>query len=229
MSTLPTSDGNGYGFYNLSTDDAGDGVNQAHAVGLCRGDAEPGQCRSCLENATLALPRLCPNQKEAVGWYDLCMLRYSNRSLAGRASGDIFRMWNPNNVTSEADGFFKTLQTLLNGLKNRAASGGPLRKYAAANTTAPGFATVYALVQCTPELTMQECNNCLDDAYRDMTSCCAGKQGGRVVGPSCNFRYEDYLFYEPNIDDPSPPPVASPPPPPAPTNTTTPIQGMSSK
>ncbi|RVW21893.1 putative cysteine-rich repeat secretory protein 21 [Vitis vinifera] len=38
-----------------------------------------------------------------------------------------------------------------------------------------------------------------------------GKRGGKVVAPSCNFRFEIYPFYEPLPDAPSPSPTNFPP------------------
>lgn len=216
LSNLPSQNDNGYGFYNLSY---GNASNQVHAIGLCRGDAKPEVCRSCLNDSTYLLKERCPNQMEAVGWYDNCMLRYSNRSLFRvKETLPQFFLWNTENVSSNiVDGYFQDLRSLLDGLKSRAAAGGSLRKFATGNVTAPGFKTIYGLVQCTPDLSQMQCNNCLDDAYGDIPKCCYGKKGGRVVGTSCNFRYEDYLFYE-STDDTQPPsappqpPTTSPPP-----------------
>ncbi|GMN19811.1 hypothetical protein TIFTF001_049951, partial [Ficus carica] len=225
LSILPSQDGNGYGFFNLSY---GNSSNKVYAIGLCRGDATADFCSSCLNNATQRLPQECPNQKEAVGWYDYCMLRYSNRSMLGLLeNGQTFLMWNLQNVTSNVDNFTTDLRSLLDGLKNQAAAGGSLRKFATGNALAPDFQTLYALVQCTPDLSQRDCNNCLDDEFGKIPQSGDTKIGGRVVGTNCNFRYEIKLFYEPTADAPlasSPPPPAptvSPPSPPSPNSTTT--------
>ncbi|GMN49775.1 hypothetical protein TIFTF001_018934 [Ficus carica] len=229
LSILPSDDGNGYGFFNLSYGNSSDKV---FSIGLCRGDAKPDLCRSCLVNATQLLPRLCPDQKAAVGWYDYCMLRYSNRSMYGvKESSQVFYMANGQNVSSNVDGFFEDLRTLLDELKNRAAAGDSLLKFATKNATAPGFRTLYGLAQCTPDLSQQQCNNCLDDMFAFIPKCCEAKIGGRVVSRSCNFRYETYLFYEYTADaPPTSPSLLSPtvsPPPPTSTNTTS-TQGKES-
>ena len=60
-----------------------------------------GDCIGCINNATAELRNLCPNQKEAIIWYDNCMFRYANRSIFGVMETDrLFYMWNPNNVTN---------------------------------------------------------------------------------------------------------------------------------
>ncbi|KAK7828875.1 cysteine-rich receptor-like protein kinase 29 [Quercus suber] len=197
-----------YGFYNSSY---GQNPDKVYAIGLCRGDAKPDVCRSCLNNATKLLTQLCPNQKEAIGWYDYCMLRYSLRNIFGiMENSPSFYMWNYNNVSANLDKFNQDLRTLLDGLRVQAVAGGSLRKFAEANATAPNFQTLYALVQCTPDLYQQDCSDCLTGAFGDIPSCCDGKQGGRVVRPSCNFRYEVYRFYDP-VADIAPPPSSPPP------------------
>ena len=144
-----------YGFYNSSY---GQNPDKVYAIGLCRGDAKPDVCRSCLNNATKLLTQLCPNQKEAIGWYDYCMLRYSLRNIFGiMENSPSFYMWNYNNVSSNLDKFNQDLRTLLDGLRVQAVAGGSLRKFAEANATAPNFQTLYALVQCTPDLSQQDC------------------------------------------------------------------------
>ncbi|XP_059656528.1 cysteine-rich receptor-like protein kinase 44 isoform X2 [Cornus florida] len=217
LSSLASDTDIAYGFYNSSYGENSDRVN---AIALCRGDVELHICRSCVNDSTAKLTQLCPNQKEAIGWYDNCMLRYSNRSISHNMEYlPAFYMWNQNNV-SNVDQFNQSLRTLLDSLKGQAASGGSARKFATGNRTGPDFQTVYALVQCTPDLSDLQCINCLDEAAGDIPVCCNGKRGGRVVAASCNLRFEVNRFYNDTIiDAPSPPPIPtspplSPPPPP---------------
>ncbi|KAL8222739.1 hypothetical protein R6Q57_020140 [Mikania cordata] len=44
------------------------------------------------------------------------------------------------------------------------------------------------------DLSSGACKTFLDDAINILPSCCDGKEGGRVVGGSCNIRYEIYSF-----------------------------------
>jgi len=57
-----------------------------------------------------------------------------------------------------------------------------------------GTKKVYAMVQCTKDLVFTTCSSCLEWIFRMYSDCCDGKQGGRVLGTSCNFRYELYPF-----------------------------------
>ncbi|XP_062006996.1 cysteine-rich receptor-like protein kinase 29 isoform X2 [Rosa rugosa] len=213
LSSLVSTNGNGYGFYNSSY--AENSTNQVYATGLCRGDVVADTCRSCLKNSSLELRKLCPNQKEALGFYDTCMLRYSNRSLYGLMEDyPPFTFVSTRNLSSsEVEKFFEDLGNLFRRLSSEAAAGGSLRKFAANNTTS-GFKTIYALAQCTPDLSEELCTDCLAGAYGDIPTNSYGKDGARIVKPSCNIRYEISPFYDlENVAPlPSSPPISAPSP-----------------
>uniref|UniRef100_A0A7N2QZ43 Gnk2-homologous domain-containing protein n=1 Tax=Quercus lobata TaxID=97700 RepID=A0A7N2QZ43_QUELO len=202
-----------YGFYNISY---GQDPDKVYALGLCRGDVKPDVCHSCLNNAT-NLTQLCPSQKEAIIWYDYCMLRYSFHNIFGIMEGSpAFYGWNYDNVSANLNEFNQDLRTLLDSLRSQASAGGSLRKFAVGNATAPNFQTLYALMQCTPDLSQQTCSDCLVGVMGSISQCCNGKQGGRVIIPSCNLSFDLYRFYDPTADTvPPPPPSQTPSPPPA--------------
>nr|GMC83834.1 putative receptor-like protein kinase At4g00960 isoform X2 [Ipomoea batatas] len=202
-----SSDLNQYGFSNVSM---GENPDRVSAVALCRGDVEPDICRSCVEDARRKTLQSCPNQKEAFGGYDKCMIHYSNVSTLGSWSRlpEIY-FWNLDN-SSSPDQFNQDLRNLLDDLLDRAANGFPLRKFAANNTRGPDFRTIFAAVQCSPDLAAPNCFDCLTSAFEDYAGCepCKGKKGGRVVRPSCNFRFETERFFNFTlIGSPPPQPV----------------------
>lgn len=115
-------------------------------------------------------------------------------------------MYSLTNVSDEK-GFNRSLNSLLDSLQDKASAGDSRRKYATGKISAPNFPTIYALSQCTPDLSQTECSNCLRNASARVGQCCQERQGGRVIYPSCNFRYEIKQFYETPIgEDPSSPP-----------------------
>ncbi|KAM5577307.1 hypothetical protein ABKV19_007917 [Rosa sericea] len=185
-----STNGNGYGFYNSSY--AENSSNQVYATGLCRGDFLADACRSCLNDSSHKLTELCPKQKQALVFYDTCMLRYSNRSLYGlMEDSPPFYLVSPRNVaSSEVEGFFEELWKLIRRLSIEAAAGGSLRKFAVNSTTTSYFKTIYAQAQCTPDLSEQDCTDCLVGAYGDIITYSYGKDGARILKPSCNIRYE---------------------------------------
>ncbi|KAJ9146404.1 hypothetical protein P3X46_028674 [Hevea brasiliensis] len=200
------------GFYNFSYGQDPDVVN---AIALCRPDITPQACRACIKNASNSLLTLCPNFKEAIGGQDVgvqeqdyCMVRYANRFIFRLMEKvPYFFVYRLINV-SDVSGFNRSRSTLLDSLRDKAANS-PY-KYAMDQIAAPDFQTIYALVQCTPDLTESECRDCLYYASGLIPLCCEVRSGGRVIVPSCNFRYETDRFYTPkNIPPPSPPPPGS--------------------
>ncbi|CAN4083863.1 unnamed protein product [Withania somnifera] len=198
-----SSNMNNYGFYNASV---GQNTDIVSAIVLCRGDVELQECRTCVNNTVQKLARSCPKQKEAFGGYDECMLQYSGRSIIGTTSNDpLLYMWDSGNA-SKPEEFNRELKKLVDSLKGQAANGDPLRKYASGSATDPNDQTIYALVQCTPDLSPQDCSDCLTNAYGAMATCpCNGNRGSRQIGPRCNFRYQSYRFFKQVVLE-SPPP-----------------------
>ncbi|KAG5077660.1 hypothetical protein JHK82_056355 [Glycine max] len=211
LSTLSSNTEINYGFYNFSHGQSPDRVN---VIGLCRGDLAPDECRSCLNYARSNLTQDCPNQKEAIIQHRNCMLRYSNRTIFGNPEvqpGTCLR--NLSNVMY-GDEFKQVLANLMRNLKGVAASGDSRRKYATDNVTTGNFETIYGLVQCTPDLSETQCNDCLDETISQIPYCCNLTYCGGGVGPSCNIRFQNYRFYNQTIMlDPEIPPSwpASPP------------------
>uniref|UniRef100_A0A0R0EMG6 Uncharacterized protein n=2 Tax=Glycine max TaxID=3847 RepID=A0A0R0EMG6_SOYBN len=211
LSTLSSNTEINYGFYNFSHGQSPDRVN---AIGLCRGDVEPDECRSCLNYARSNLTQDCPNQKEAIIHFDNCMLRYSNRTIFGQVETfPGYCVQNLSNVTDE-DEFKQAIVNLMRKLKDVAASGDSRRKYATDNVTTGNFETIYGLVQCTPDLSETQCNYCLDETISQIPYCCNLTFCGGAARPSCNIRFENYRFYKlTTVLDPEIPPSSPAPPP----------------
>ncbi|KAF7833520.1 putative receptor-like protein kinase [Senna tora] len=208
-----------YGFFNFSSSSGSSSSNsdeKVNVVALCRGDVSVQDCRSCLSNAATLLPRSCSNQKEAIGWYDNCMLRYSNRTIFRTVeTSPHFYLWNTEDAL-EINNFKAVLAEMLRRLRIAASSGNWRRKYATTNATAPRNQTIYGLVQCTPDLSMDDCDTCLGGAISELPKCCNRSKGGRVVRPNCNIRYESYSFFGTPQEAVPPLPPSPPPPPPTP-------------
>ncbi|KAM4110613.1 hypothetical protein ACJW30_05G005000 [Castanea mollissima] len=187
------------GFYSASY---GQDPDKVYAIGLCRGDLNQDVCRSCLNDATLALKQRCPNQKEAIGWYDNCTLRFSNHSIFGSEDENPSCFSNQNNV-SDVDGFGKAVKSLLDSMISGAASSN--RKFATKTSVAPDLSKLYGFVQCTPDLSEQQCKNCLKMTSSQLRLFTIGMGGGRFYTPSCNFRFDTDLFFQPQADASLPP------------------------
>ncbi|GKF62617.1 cysteine-rich receptor-like protein kinase 26, partial [Tanacetum coccineum] len=107
---------------------------------------------------------------------------------------------------------------MLDNLKADAASEGALRKFASGNTTSPDSITIYAILQCSPDLSEQDCISCLDNIIeKHISRKMNGNVKGRALDPMCNFQYSDRRFFNESIAlvDPPPPPSSLPSPPPS--------------
>ncbi|KAE9618636.1 putative protein kinase RLK-Pelle-DLSV family [Lupinus albus] len=221
LSSYSSNTQNDYGFYNFSQGQDSDKVN---GIGMCRGDVTPDVCRSCLNDSTVFLTESCPNQKEAIVWYDNCMLRYSNRSIFGVMEPDPKFYIYPLTNATDMDQFDDVLRDLVDNLSSIAASGDSFKKYAAGSAQGPSFQTIFALLQCTPDLSEQECNDCLVGSITDISSCCSGRINGRIGKPSCNLRFDTSPFYDSTVNNSQP---SAPQVPPPPLTNTTSTQGNS--
>ncbi|KAJ7946231.1 cysteine-rich receptor-like protein kinase 10 [Quillaja saponaria] len=92
---------------------------------------------------------------------------------------------------------------------NQASSGGADKKLATKEAIFDSFQTIYTLGQCLPDLSVRDCDRCLEIADNNLPSCCGWKRGGRVLMSSCNVRFELYPFYQSNqTKAPSPVPTS---------------------
>uniref|UniRef100_A0A7N2MRZ3 Gnk2-homologous domain-containing protein n=1 Tax=Quercus lobata TaxID=97700 RepID=A0A7N2MRZ3_QUELO len=168
-------------------------------------------------NLNQVLSSLSSNTEIDYGFYNFSYGKspdkvYSLGLCRGDVKPDICRSC-VNNATNLLPLFSQDLITLLDSKRVQAAAGGSLRKFAAGNATAPNNQTLYSVVQCTPDLSDQDCSDCLTGAMGEIPNCCDGKQGGRVIKPSCNLRFEVGLFYDATADNASSPSLSPPPPP----------------
>ncbi|XVF87648.1 hypothetical protein PTKIN_Ptkin18bG0137100 [Pterospermum kingtungense] len=181
-----------YGFFDLSY---GETPDEVHSIALCRGDINQTHCYNCLNYTATELQRFCPFNKAATAWSEYCLVRYANRNMYGLLENDPRTcVYNVENA-SNADQFNQALSALLKNLSSKAAAGGSLRKYAAGSRTAGVLQTVYAMVQCTPDMDEPNCATCLDFAMSELKKCCEGRIGCRVLRPTCVLRFESNRFF----------------------------------
>lgn len=221
LSTISSDIRGNTGFYNVSY---GQGTDEVNAIALCRGELGEDDCRTCITNATDEVKKRCPNQIAGTVWLEKCMLRYSNESIFRKLEKVASAVTTSAKDVSNPSQFNQVVLTLLNGLKDQAAAGSSLLNFATGSAKVSDSESVYALLQCTPDLSEADCKDCLSTATSLFQQNCEGKQDCRVSTASCNLRYENYRFYNsltdvqpPTLSPASPPaslpsPVASPPP-----------------
>ncbi|KAM7530758.1 hypothetical protein LguiB_034168 [Lonicera macranthoides] len=143
------------GFANFSS-------GEVNGIALCRADIEPDICVACLGEAKRRLISDCHNKMEGIGWYDNCMLRYSNRYIFNtmELTPDKPLCDGTSISPTDDDQFMKHLLPFLRRLKTKAVTArsgirGALGKFATGKenlNTSPGNLTVYGLVMCTPDI-----------------------------------------------------------------------------
>ncbi|XP_031499974.2 cysteine-rich receptor-like protein kinase 10 [Nymphaea colorata] len=198
----------------FTTATAGETPDEVYGLVLCRGDVSAADCANCTSDATTQILQRCPSSKSSIIWFDNCFLRYSDQSFFGTVNtGFRYYMWNQNNV-SDPTLFNSQLGNLMANLSSTATTDSSGRLFAAGETKFNDFQKIYGLVQCTRDLSSDGCSGCLSEGIGAIPACCNGKQGGRVLMPTCNIRYEVYPFFNASaINQPSQSPtgVASPP------------------
>ncbi|RWR88383.1 cysteine-rich repeat secretory protein 38 [Cinnamomum micranthum f. kanehirae] len=187
LSTQVPLTGFGLGSFGRSPD-------RANGLALCRGDVSSADCKTCINGATSEIRRLCPYSEQAIIWYDHCLLSYSDVKFFGQidTSNKVYLL----NVKSVDDPkmFNHQVGELLTGLSWE-ASHSPLM-FAKGEVELGESKKLYGLTQCTRDLSYSDCKKCLESAISELPSCCDGKEGGRVLGGSCNIRYELYPFLD---------------------------------
>ncbi|KAG9454219.1 hypothetical protein H6P81_007123 [Aristolochia fimbriata] len=187
-----SANGNRTGFYNAT---AGEAQDRLYGLVLCRGDVTAKECQECIDAATESIPRLCPDSNAAIIWYENCRLRYSNHNFFSVVDLSFKTyLWNQE-VVSNPEEFSKVLRGMINDLSSAAAYNASTRMFATGETKLNRTQKLYGLVQCTRDLTGDDCKRCLKRAVADISKCCDGKNGGRILGASCNLRYELYPFF----------------------------------
>ncbi|ANM66979.1 cysteine-rich RLK (RECEPTOR-like protein kinase) 28 [Arabidopsis thaliana] len=183
---------------------------RAYAIGLCRREVKRDDCLSCIQIAARNLIEQCPLTNQAVVWYTHCMFRYSNMIIYGRKeTTPTLSFQAGKNISANRDEFDRLQIELLDRLKGIAAAGGPNRKYAqGSGSGVAGYPQFYGSAHCTPDLSEQDCNDCLVFGFEKIPGCCAGQVGLRWFFPSCSYRFETWRFYEFDADlEPDPPAI----------------------
>ncbi|XP_020258501.1 cysteine-rich repeat secretory protein 38-like [Asparagus officinalis] len=178
--------------YSLSSIDQS--PYKINGLALCRGDVNRTTCKSCIRNASTQILQLCPYKRQGIILFDECLLRYSDTEFFGQVDDrDQFILVNTGNVSWLQSEFNTQVMQLMGSLKGD-VSRSPLF-FGTATMRIGQSEMLYGLAQCTRDLSSESCEKCLESAVGELPSCCGGKRGARVVGGSCNVRYELYPFY----------------------------------
>ncbi|XP_006657793.1 cysteine-rich receptor-like protein kinase 6 [Oryza brachyantha] len=168
-----------------------------YALALCRGDvANASACADCVATAFQDAQQLCPFNKDATVFYDHCVLRFSNQNFVASPTGGggaFLILMNTQNVSAPAKVFDSAVGVLINATADYAAANSS-KRFGTGEEVFGGI-KIYGLAQCTPDMATADCRNCLGSIIAMMPKYFSGKQGGRILGLRCNYRYETYSFF----------------------------------
>ncbi|XP_042497405.1 cysteine-rich receptor-like protein kinase 15 [Macadamia integrifolia] len=183
-----TSLSNGY-FCNYSV---GSDKDQVYGLALCRGDVTSKVCLSCVEAASREILTLCPSKEEAIIWYEDCQVHYSFQMIfSTMVYAGKLPHWNDlQPILLNPNQFLQIQNDLLNELISQVTSNSSDRRFATREVTISGTGKVLGLVQCTPDISCDDCETCLQQSMADLIGCCSSRQGGMVLGRSCNLKFQ---------------------------------------
>ncbi|XP_015694662.2 cysteine-rich receptor-like protein kinase 10, partial [Oryza brachyantha] len=182
--------------------------DRVFGLALCRGDMrDAGACSACVSGAFQRLRALCGWDRDATYYHDLCVLRYSGDDFLSRpddnspvinaldVNASTYFGWDGRNATTRSF-FLSLVGTLFGEMAMYGSYNSSVRRYASAVMFVnPQLPTVYGLAQCTPDLSPAQCWHCFQGLQEQNRQWYDGRQGGRILGVRCNFRYESYQFY----------------------------------
>ncbi|KAL2349524.1 hypothetical protein Fmac_003524 [Flemingia macrophylla] len=186
---------------NFYTTSHGIAPNRVYGLYMCLDYITNESCQKCITAATKDIVKLCPQAREAVMWEELCQLRYSNNNFVGTLNvTNIEGLDNHQNV-SEPEKLESVVNYTMSNLTKVASFDASANMYATGEVPFEDK-TIFALAQCTRDLTANDCSRCLQIATGYIAKCCYASIGARVLSLSCYLRYEFYPFYHGAIGPP---------------------------
>ncbi|KAL9245886.1 hypothetical protein vseg_019485 [Gypsophila vaccaria] len=173
-------------FYNFT---AGDGKFQVYGLYQCREDVSLQVCSACVKDASLKIKDVCPLFPEGIVWYDECMLRYANRNIFSKAEDSEGAVRASNVTVTNYAEFAPVLKDTMNSIILKAAAEIP--HFASSTKRFSVSQYLYSFAQCTPDITVSRCKECLEDAFKEMDNrCCNASIYLTMLRPSCVLRYD---------------------------------------
>ncbi|CAF2125374.1 unnamed protein product [Brassica napus] len=203
FSTLANNVVTNGGVYNSSL---GQYPNKVYVLGLCARGYEPKPCISCVEKLTLETQTGCGSIMESFIWDSddgdrvSCLVRSSNHSFGNLELEPPVIGPSPNHFAQSVNMtlFMQQWEYTVNNTlvaATKADTSSMHKYYSAVHAQFTEFPNVYMMMQCTPDITSQDCKQCLEDSVKYFREQFRGKTGGMASFPSCLFRWDLYSFY----------------------------------
>ncbi|XP_071727509.1 cysteine-rich repeat secretory protein 38-like [Rutidosis leptorrhynchoides] len=175
---------------------------------LCPTNIKEQSCKDCVEKSIPHLKTTCPKNNKAVIWAIIsnsiyCMVRYANYDMRQKyedwvwASKDYADFIAPPEANVNIVELSKVVSDNFNKLVKEATRtpNDHLRRFASANSTY-GLSSrrFYMAVQCTPEISINDCIKCLNEAklVAQEKGINKAKMLCLVLSMNCNLKYDHY-------------------------------------
>ncbi|KAK4756442.1 hypothetical protein SAY87_006569 [Trapa incisa] len=163
----------------------------------CRGDISNADCGKCVAGAVQRLAKECPNLGDVRIWYSYCFVRYSVENFLGKVdTGFGVSDSSKQNVTDPVT-FNKTLGGLFTKIESQAVMPGNHRLFGTGQVKLSKSTTLYALVQCTEDLSPANCTACLKFSVAFLPELCGNHTGCYWTCSTCFVRYDLKKFFFP--------------------------------
>ncbi|KAL0675249.1 hypothetical protein Bca4012_003230 [Brassica carinata] len=174
------------GVYNASLSQY---PNKVYALGLCARGFKPKACLSCLERLTLETQRDCPNIMDSFVWGSddedrvSCLVRSSNHSFGNLELSPPVTGISPDQIEPSINMtlFMQQWEYTVNNTlvaATKANTSSVHKYYSAVKAEFTAFPNVYMLTQCTPDITSQDCKQCLEACLKYFREQFRGRTGG---------------------------------------------------
>ncbi|RWR88318.1 cysteine-rich repeat secretory protein 38-like protein [Cinnamomum micranthum f. kanehirae] len=183
-----TSKSKDQNYYNYTV---GDEPNRVYGLFQCRGDINRHQCKTCIKISTAELIQACPDSRQAIAWYDYCLLRYSDQFFFGHVDGPEFHY--RNDKLGELP--YEEKERVLGFVSDMVKQVPRRRPLMFATDSSSVQYSMFSLAQCNFDLSYEGCEMCLKHVMVETESCCAQYKGWQYHTPSCSVRYETYPFF----------------------------------
>ncbi|KAK4774637.1 hypothetical protein SAY86_009572 [Trapa natans] len=181
--------------YNVTA--YGQNKDKVYGLAQCRGDISKRDCKNCIEHAAIRVGKECPNLSDVTIWYDFCFLRYNLDNFFNQVdTGFGIYKTGKKNVLIDPKTFDKGLGALIAQVKSEAVKPGN-RGFGKGEVKLSPSATLYALVQCTRDMSPANCGKCLSAAVETFRPLCENRTGCLFIYSSCYTRYDLRPFFFP--------------------------------
>ncbi|XVF27805.1 hypothetical protein REPUB_Repub14bG0140400 [Reevesia pubescens] len=170
-----------YGFYSNN-------IGEVSAIAVCKVNLD--DCISCLNDIVSRIKKDCPWYKEATGWSEFCMLRYSNSSIITEPQQQpTYRGHScPNTTTFTINSTYQANRnSVLSSLMTYGTPGNGF--YNTTSGRSPD--KVYGIYLCRGDVSFSVCQGCVTFAANEISQRCPVEKVAVVWYDECLLRYSD--------------------------------------